>query len=277
MKRLLIIIAGLLMTALVANAQLPDKIELNKEYTMPSGLKIKFTEINPKNPMPKVGDKVSVHYTGKLTNDTVFDSSVKRGTPFPFTLGKGYVIKGWDEGVAYLHKGDKAVLTVPPELGYGTKSMGKIPPNSTLTFTVELVDVTAAPKPFETAGKDTVKLPDGLKYIMVSKGKGAKIDSGMTVTMNYTGFLEDGSIFDSSVLRGDPITAPVGQGKIIKGWDEGLKYLHVGDKARLLVPYQLAFGRNRPQWYSCQSQHDFRYRDHQRLKVENSRTFCSGR
>lgn len=242
MKRISIILAVIMITMQFTNAQLPDKIQLNTEYTTTSGLKIKFTEINPKNVKAKDGNHVKVHYEGKLTNDTIFDSSLKRGTPFSFVLGAGQVIKGWDEGVAYLHKGDKAVLTIPPALGYGDREVGKIPANSILIFSIELVDITETPKPFETAGKDTVKLPDGLKYIIVSKGKGAKVDSGMNVTLHYTGYLEGGKIFDSSVERGEPITAPVGEGKMIKGWDEGFMQLHVGDKARLFVPYQLGLG-----------------------------------
>ncbi len=91
---------------------------------------------------PKEGDKVKVHYTGYLLNGEKFDSSVDRGKPFEFTLGKGQVIKGWDEGIAMLHKGEKATFIIPSSLGYGQRSMGPIGPYSTLVFDVELVDVT---------------------------------------------------------------------------------------------------------------------------------------
>lgn len=88
------------------------------------------------------GKTVSVHYTGKLTNGTVFDSSVTRGTPIEFQLGVGRVIKGWDEGIALMKVGGKATLTIPPELGYGARGAGGvIPPNATLIFDVELVSV----------------------------------------------------------------------------------------------------------------------------------------
>lgn len=89
---------------------------------------------------PPKGSKVTVHYTGKLTNGKVFDSSLKRG-PFTFTLGVGQVIKGWDEGVAQMSIGEKAIITCPPNYGYGNQDVGNglIPPNSTLIFEVELL------------------------------------------------------------------------------------------------------------------------------------------
>jgi FKBP-type peptidyl-prolyl cis-trans isomerase FkpA len=97
-------------------------------------------------PHPQVGDKVSVHYTGYLLNGQKFDSSVDRGKPFEFTLGKHQVIAGWDEGIAKLRKGGKATLIIPSKLGYGARNMGPIPPFSTLVFDVELMDITKAKK-----------------------------------------------------------------------------------------------------------------------------------
>lgn len=87
------------------------------------------------------GKKITVHYTGILTDGTKFDSSKDRGTPFSFTLGASEVIKGWDEGVLGMKVGGKRKLTVPPGLAYGNQAMGAIPPNSILIFDIELLKV----------------------------------------------------------------------------------------------------------------------------------------
>ena len=91
---------------------------------------------------PKPGDSVSVHYTGWLKSGQKFDSSHDRGQPIVFPLGKGRVIKGWDEGVATMKVGGKRTLIIPPALGYGARGAGGvIPPNATLLFDVELLAV----------------------------------------------------------------------------------------------------------------------------------------
>jgi FKBP-type peptidyl-prolyl cis-trans isomerase FkpA len=93
-------------------------------------------------PVPKLGDTVTVHYSGWLTDGTKFDSSLDRDEPFSFVLGAGQVIQGWDQGVAGMQVGDKARLTIPPELAYGEQGYpGAIPSNATLIFEVELLSV----------------------------------------------------------------------------------------------------------------------------------------
>jgi len=90
----------------------------------------------------QAGDTVSVNYTGWLTDGTQFDSSYDRGQPFNFQLGVGSVIPGWDQGVVGMKVGGKRRLTIPPDLAYGASGRGSIPPNATLIFEVELVEIT---------------------------------------------------------------------------------------------------------------------------------------
>ncbi|MBY0547082.1 MAG: FKBP-type peptidyl-prolyl cis-trans isomerase [Candidatus Obscuribacterales bacterium] len=107
--------------------------------TTPSGLQFEEVVVGT-GPSPQPGQLVTVHYTGWLVNGNKFDSSVDRGQPFQFTLGKGEVIKGWDEGVATMKVGGKRKLTIPSALGYGPSGMPPtIPPDSTLLFDVELL------------------------------------------------------------------------------------------------------------------------------------------
>lgn len=90
---------------------------------------------------PYEGNTVVVHYTGKFLNGEIFDSSIQRNQPFEFELGAGLVIKGWDEGIAYMKKGGKATLIIPSDLAYGPNGYRSIPGYSTLVFDIELIDV----------------------------------------------------------------------------------------------------------------------------------------
>lgn len=109
---------------------------------MESGLKLQDIAIGEGDLAEKM-DKITVNYTGKLEDGTIFDSSKSPGRePFVFTLGVGMVIKGWDEGFNGMRVGGKRTLTIPPEMGYGAQGAGGIiPPNATLIFEVELLGV----------------------------------------------------------------------------------------------------------------------------------------
>lgn len=111
-----------------------------REASTPSGLKIAvYKEGTGEEAKP--GSRLLVHYTGRLENGAEFDSSRNRNTPLGFELGAGQMIKGFDEGLMGAKLGERRVLVIPPELGYGDKAQGPIPPNSTLIFDVFVVEV----------------------------------------------------------------------------------------------------------------------------------------
>lgn len=131
--------------AITSVAAVSPAMAAGEETTTASGLKIADTVVGT-GAAPKTGQTCVMHYTGWLYEDgkkgTKFDSSVDRGEPFEFAIGTGQVIGGWDEGVATMKVGGKRTLIIPPQLGYGAAGAGgAIPPNATLIFDVELLDV----------------------------------------------------------------------------------------------------------------------------------------
>jgi peptidylprolyl isomerase len=188
----------------------------------------------------KTGDSLTVGYTGWLHDGvTKFDSSSNHEKPLQFILGRGDVIEGWDLGLVGMKVGGKRKLIIPPALGYGeTGALGaRIPPNETLVFEVELLDV---------LGPVAATLPPSmvmeLKIEDLVVGTGAEAKAGDTVSVHYTGWLENGTKFDSSLDSGQPIEFVLGTGRVIKGWDQGLLGLKVGGKRKLTIPASLGYG-----------------------------------
>jgi peptidylprolyl isomerase len=237
-----------------AVAQMPAEVELDEAAmadfltadmtTTASGLQY-VIETEGDGATPEAGAVVQVHYEGKLADGTIFDSSYERNEPIAFPLGQGLVIPGWDEGVSLLSVGSKAKLIVPPELAYGEfGAVGVIPPNATLYFEVELVDILpGSPEaPMAVADSDFVTTDSGLKYYELAAGDGATPEPGQLVAVHYTGWLEDGTKFDSSLDWGQPFIFPLGEQMVIPGWDEAVSTMKVGDQRQLVVPPELAFG-----------------------------------
>ena len=179
------------------------------------------------------GDIVRVDYVGWLDgfeSEKVFDSSRKQGRPFTVPLGKGRVIQGWEEGLSGMKKGETRRLSIPHYLAYGPVSQDSIPAKSRLFFEIELIE-------FVTPGK--------LVMSTVSPGQGVEIKKGETGLFHYTGWLDrfDGAEqFDSSHKRQQPFEVQVGVGQVIAGWDVGLVGMKPGEKRRLEIPYNLAYG-----------------------------------
>jgi len=216
---------------------------MGEEITTESGLKY-IDNVLGDGDFPKAGDKVKVHYTGTLEDGTKFDSSRDRNQPFEFPLGQGRVIKGWDEGIATMKPGGKRKLIIPSALAYGERGAGKlIPPGATLIFDVELIEIIEAfvDADFSLPGRED-NTESGLRTIVHKEGSGEKPSAGQTVSVHYTGLLETGKKFDSSHDRGSPISFPLGQGRVIKGWDEAIALMSKGEKRTLIIPPELGYG-----------------------------------
>lgn len=206
----------------------------------------------------KSGQKINVNYTGKFMDGKKFDSNTdpdfKHVQPFTLNVGTGSVIKGWDEGLQLLKIGSKATFYIPSALAYGSSERPNIPANSILVFDVEVVEAQdqaaiedkQLQEYFAKNNIKATKTPSGMYYSFSQKGLGATAKPGKTVTMNYTGKLMDGTVFDSNTDPQFGHVAPfdfqLGAGRVIKGWDEGVQLLNIGSKATFYIPSALGYG-----------------------------------
>jgi FKBP-type peptidyl-prolyl cis-trans isomerase len=182
----------------------------------------------------QIDDFVMVHYTGWLFVDGAkteqFDSSVERGEPIGFPLGRSFVIQGWEKGIPGMKVGGKRTLYIEPDMGYGAEGRPPvIPPNTTLVFDVEIVDI---PK---------------VDVEILAEGSGPVVEPGDNISVDYTGWVwvdgAKGEEFDSSKNAGRPYNFTLGARMVIPGWDIGLEGMKVGTKARLIIPPVLAYGK----------------------------------
>ncbi len=191
---------------------------------------------------PEEWDTVQVHYTGWTTDGKMFDSSLKRGAPVSFPLGR--VIPGWTQGVGLMAVGEQRRLWIPEALAYkGQPSK----PQGMLVFDVELLAIEKGKKPLPApsdvaaAPKDAKREASGLSSKVLTKGTGkAHPTAQSTVRVHYTGWTTDGKMFDSSMARGQPAEFPLNG--VIKGWTEGVQLMVEGEKRRFWIPEALAYG-----------------------------------
>ncbi|PWA86247.1 rotamase FKBP 1 [Artemisia annua] len=197
------------------------------------GLKKKIIKEGEGWDTPDNGDEVQVHYTGTLIDGTKFDSSRDRGTPFTFTLGQGQVIKGWDEGIKTMKKGESSLFTIPAELAYGESgSPPTIPPNATLQFEVELLSWASV--------KDICK-DGGIYKKIIQKGEKWENPKDLDeVIVNYEVKLEDGTL----VAKADGVEFTVQDGHFCPALSKAVKTMKKGEKVILTVKPQYGFGEN---------------------------------
>uniref|UniRef100_A0A5B7AJZ2 peptidylprolyl isomerase n=1 Tax=Davidia involucrata TaxID=16924 RepID=A0A5B7AJZ2_DAVIN len=195
------------------------------------GLKKKLVKEGEGWETPENGDEVEVHYTGTLLDGTQFDSSRDRGTPFKFTLGQGQVIKGWDQGIKTMKKGENAIFTIPPELAYGESgSPPTIPPNATLQFDVELLSWASV--------KDICKDGGIFKKILKEGEKWENPKDLDEVLVKFEAQLEDGSL----VAKSDGVEFTVKEGYFCPALAKAVKTMKKGERVLLQVKPQYGFG-----------------------------------
>ena len=196
-----------------------------------------------------VGDFLIMDYVGvSYSTGLQFDASWDRGSPFPFELGAGRVIQGWDQGIVGMSVGGRRSLTIPPELAYGENGSGSgsIGPNETLVFVVDLIASVPAnlEKPTEALTSESTT---ELETNDISEGSGAIVQPGNVVYIHYVGVsASTGEQFDSSWDRGrsEFIGYISGTGNVIQGLDEGLLGMQVGGRRTVVIPPDLAYGEN---------------------------------
>jgi peptidylprolyl isomerase len=188
---------------------------------------------------------VSTNYTIWVKTDegyTYIDQS-PASLPVSFVIGRGdTVFPGWEEGATGMKVGGKRQLVIPPELALGSEGNGVIPANATLIMEIELADLKEPQVATQVDETDFTTTQSGLKYYDLKTGTGESPKSGQTVVVHYTGWLTDGTQFDSSIDRGEPISFVLGEGSVIPGWEEALATMKVGGKRQLMVPPDLGYG-----------------------------------
>ena len=196
-----------------------------------------------------VGDFLIMDYVGvSYSTGLQFDASWDRGSPFPFELGAGRVIQGWDQGIVGMSVGGRRSLTIPPELAYGENGSGSgsIGPNETLVFVVDLI--ASVPANLEKPTEDlTSESTTELETNDISEGSGAIVQPGNVVYIHYVGVsASTGEQFDSSWDRGrsEFIGYISGAGNVIEGLDQGLLGMQVGGRRTVVIPPDLAYGEN---------------------------------
>ncbi|MBK8793967.1 MAG: FKBP-type peptidyl-prolyl cis-trans isomerase [Holophaga sp.] len=188
---------------------------------------------------------VTTRYTmwKKGVMDNTYLSSSEGDSPVFFQVGKGStVIAGWNEGVIGMKVGGIRQLLIEPSLAYGTAGSAIVPPNTSLLMEIELVDVKEPIKQTVIDEFNYTTTESGLRIYEIQSGVGENPQPGQTVVVHYSGWLVDGTQFDSSYFRGQPFQFVLGAGQVIKGWEEGIAGMRVGGKRKLVIPPELGYG-----------------------------------
>lgn len=230
----------------------------------PSGVYIIPME-KGKGRCPVKGEKVELDFSASLLNGQEVGSTFGSPDKFSFVLGEGYTIQGWEEIVPKMHLGERVTALIPADMAYGEHSVGSIPAYSNLVYDIKLLKITteaelqaeaektkkAMREESEKAFYDYIKVNNitdctssGLFFTKLVTTEGIQAEMGKVAKIKFKASYLDGTpLGDSDQLGGD-YEVPVGEGKVLKGLDEGITLMREGEKARFVLPYTLAYGDN---------------------------------
>ncbi len=191
------------------------------------------------------GQLLMINVMGWLEDGTEITNSAAFGGPIPLPVGSSTGLIGLDEALAMLGTGSSVRLIIPGELAVAEDGSPSGLPPGVIVFDMEVVEIIDGPPDAPQVVEDSAytETGSGLKYADLTEGDGAEVEAGQQVAVHYTGWLEDNTIFDSSIGR-QPFTLVVGQGQVIPGWDEGLQGMKVGGIRQLVIPPDLAYGES---------------------------------
>ena len=237
-----------------------DYVESNLQGVTPDPSGVYVIPLEPGNGRcPVKGEKVELDFTATLLNGQFVGSTFDRPDKFSFVLGEGFAIQGWEEIVPKMHLGERVKAIIPFEMAYGEHSVGSIPAYSNLIYDVKLLKITTkeeleaeAAKALSALKADSQKAfdeylsanaivdytPSGLYYTKTLVTDGASPQKGQKVVINFTASYLDGTLLGNM----DNFEANYGDGSLLRGLEEGIGMMHVGEKARLVLPYTLAYG-----------------------------------
>lgn len=252
----------------LSKSRLESYISENNITTRPSASGVYYWTTQAGNGIrPQSGDQVEVHYVGRLLDGRTFESSYDNGQSFKYIVGEGYVIPGWEEVLPKMHEGEKATVVIPFEMAYNEQTVGPIPPYTNLVYDIELLHVTPAAELARQIEEEMAALkaqsekdlanylrqnnitveprPSGLYYVSHKECSDIMAVPGYTARIKFDAYYLDGTVLGSSDSLGvDYYEVPVGQGKVLRGLEEGISYMAKGENATLIIPYTLAYGES---------------------------------
>lgn len=228
-------------------AELETYLEENEITTEPTWTGLYYIESEAgSGDYPVYYDTVVVNYSATTLDGTFLGSSDSDGELLSFIKGSSSTIYGLSEAIGYMQVGAKATAIIPSDLAYSYYSYGDIDPYTTLIYELELKNIKPGitVEPYDTSKMTLHTTSSGLQYYIVEENDSTEVTNGVTVSIDFSAYFEDGTLFNSSLKRGEASEYSLGGGYLIDGLEEGLVLMKIGEKFRFIIPSGLAYGEN---------------------------------